>query len=131
MIYCSSIQRYIWVLNLANFRLQTNFDILLSYPKYFPLKEYKSTHKQRKIWFLALRNDAGNYSLNGDFQIQAEETEVPVAGTVFEYDKREDNGDTYERLTAKGPITENLIIAVSLCFSSIQKSLMCLTKVES
>uniref|UniRef100_A0A914X678 Uncharacterized protein n=1 Tax=Plectus sambesii TaxID=2011161 RepID=A0A914X678_9BILA len=62
---------------------------------------------------LAIRNSSGHYYLNGNFQIVAQqEKELLIAGTLFEYDKRKDNGHAYEKIVAKGPLEEELTIAL-------------------
>ncbi|GMS79468.1 hypothetical protein PENTCL1PPCAC_1643 [Pristionchus entomophagus] len=55
---------------------------------------------------LALKNSTGDYVLNGNSMIQTE-TDVEVAGTVFEYEDSKK-----ESLIAQGPLTEEVTVAL-------------------
>ncbi|GMR58285.1 hypothetical protein PMAYCL1PPCAC_28480, partial [Pristionchus mayeri] len=55
---------------------------------------------------LALKNATGDYVLNGNSMIQTE-TDVEVAGTVFEYEDSKK-----ESLVAQGPLTEEVTVAL-------------------
>ncbi|KAK6107830.1 Kunitz/Bovine pancreatic trypsin inhibitor domain family protein [Brugia pahangi] len=61
---------------------------------------------------LAIKNTTGHYYLNGNYQIQLTDKDLEIGGTLFEYDTRKNLDHPFEKLTAKGPITEELIIAL-------------------
>ncbi|KAH7730490.1 thrombospondin [Aphelenchoides avenae] len=60
---------------------------------------------------LALKNSSGEYFLNGNYQISIADKDVAVGGTVFKYEKPKGDGLT-ERLTARGPLKEELTVAL-------------------
>lgn len=67
------------------------------------------------IWiylFLAIKNTTDYYYLNGNYQIQLTDKDLEIGGTIFEYDTRKNLDHPFEKLTAKGPTTEELIIAL-------------------
>jgi hypothetical protein len=63
---------------------------------------------QQNSKFLAIKNESGHYFLNGNHKIQLNDQDVAVGGTVFKYQKS--NGKLAERLTAAGPLKEELTI---------------------
>lgn len=62
--------------------------------------------------FSAIKNASDHYYLNGNYQIQLTDQDLEVGGTLFEYDSRKNLDHPSEKLVAKGPITEELIIAL-------------------
>ncbi|KAL3985162.1 Kunitz/Bovine pancreatic trypsin inhibitor domain family protein [Acanthocheilonema viteae] len=61
---------------------------------------------------LAIKNTTDYYYLNGNYQIQLTDKDLEIGGTLFEYDTRKNLDHPFEKLTAKGPTTEELIIAL-------------------
>ncbi|KAK0412851.1 hypothetical protein QR680_006447 [Steinernema hermaphroditum] len=61
---------------------------------------------------LAIKNGTDHFYLNGNYQIQVIDKPLPIAGTTFEYDSRKSGPHSYEKLVAKGPLTEDLTIAL-------------------
>uniref|UniRef100_A0A915Q5B9 Papilin n=1 Tax=Setaria digitata TaxID=48799 RepID=A0A915Q5B9_9BILA len=61
---------------------------------------------------LAIKNATDHYYLNGNYQIQLTDKHLEIGGTLFEYDTRKNLDHPFEKLTAKGPTTEDLIIAL-------------------
>lgn len=59
----------------------------------------------------AIRNATGHYYLNGNFQVLVVSDLHPIAGTIFTYETR---SDKTERLYARGPTKEDLIVQVGL-----------------
>uniref|UniRef100_A0A914QFX4 BPTI/Kunitz inhibitor domain-containing protein n=1 Tax=Panagrolaimus davidi TaxID=227884 RepID=A0A914QFX4_9BILA len=59
---------------------------------------------------LALKNSSDYFFLNGNYQIEVLDKDVEVAGTRFKYEKQKT--DTTERLTAKGPLEEEVTVAL-------------------
>ncbi|OZC05173.1 hypothetical protein X798_07848 [Onchocerca flexuosa] len=61
---------------------------------------------------LAIKNTSDHYYLNGNYQIQLTDKDLEIGGTLFEYDTRKNLDHPFEKLTANGPTTEELIIAL-------------------
>ncbi|MCP9259675.1 Papilin [Dirofilaria immitis] len=61
---------------------------------------------------LAIKNTSNHYYLNGNYQIQLTDRDLEIGGTLFEYDTHKNLDHPFEKLIAKGPITEELIIAL-------------------
>ncbi|VDK41547.1 unnamed protein product [Gongylonema pulchrum] len=61
---------------------------------------------------LAIKNASNYYFLNGNYQIELTDKDLDIGGTLFEYDTRKSLDHPFEKLTAKGPTTEELIIAL-------------------
>ncbi|KRY54793.1 Papilin, partial [Trichinella britovi] len=61
--------------------------------------------------YLALRNEAGKYWLNGHWKIDFPQT-IEVAGTMFEYERIKQNNVAFEKLYAKGPTKEPVIVVL-------------------
>ncbi|XP_078482068.1 papilin-like [Ciona intestinalis] len=61
--------------------------------------------------YLALRDDSGNYALNGGWKIERSRT-LQVAGTVVHYLRRPRRMRAPEKLTALGPTLEKLFVDV-------------------
>uniref|UniRef100_A0A7E4W9T4 Papilin n=1 Tax=Panagrellus redivivus TaxID=6233 RepID=A0A7E4W9T4_PANRE len=59
---------------------------------------------------LALKNSSDAFFLNGNYQIEVLDKDVEVAGTRFQYSKQKDGAT--ERITAKGPLEEEVIVAL-------------------
>ncbi|KAI6189901.1 hypothetical protein M3Y97_00058300 [Aphelenchoides bicaudatus] len=59
---------------------------------------------------LAIKNENGNYSLNGNHQIVLSNQDIAVGGTVFKYQKAKTDSSLPERLVAAGPLKEELTI---------------------
>lgn len=59
---------------------------------------------------LAIKNESGNYFLNGNHQIVLSSQDVIAGGTVFKYQKAKADSSLAERLTAAGPLKEELTI---------------------
>lgn len=63
--------------------------------------------------YIALRNISGEYILNGDFKVESGKLRsLRIAGTVFTYYRESPMDLPAELLTAKGPTTEPVAIAV-------------------
>uniref|UniRef100_A0A915C8V4 Papilin n=1 Tax=Parascaris univalens TaxID=6257 RepID=A0A915C8V4_PARUN len=63
---------------------------------------------------LAIKNMSDYYYLNGNYQIQVIDKDLEIGGTIFEYDNHKSRGGgvAFEKLIAKGPINEELTIAL-------------------
>ncbi|XP_071038355.1 papilin-like [Parasteatoda tepidariorum] len=60
--------------------------------------------------YIAIRNSAGEFYLNGNWTIEYPR-EIKIAGTTFHYERKM-NGSTAEILRAKGPTTELIFIVL-------------------
>lgn len=61
-------------------------------------------------FLLAIKSEGGNYSLNGNHQIVLSNQDVAAGGAVFKYQKAKTDSSLSERLTAAGPLKEELTI---------------------
>lgn len=67
----------------------------------------------KKMHISAIKNMSDYYYLNGNYQIQVIDKDLEIGGTIFEYDNHKSRGgDPFEKLIAKGPINEELTIAL-------------------
>ncbi|XP_077522114.1 uncharacterized protein LOC144133127 [Amblyomma americanum] len=102
---CKPIQG---VFDLEN--LELGYNDLLEIPKGATnIKIYKLPTKNN----LAVRNNTGHYYLNGNWRIQRPRSMV-FAGTVFHYERKNQNAIARESLVALGPTTETILIEL-LC----------------
>ncbi|VTJ68732.1 Hypothetical predicted protein [Marmota monax] len=62
--------------------------------------------------FLAVKNVRGEYYLNGHWTIEAAQA-LPVASTILQYERGAEGDLAPERLQARGPTSEPLVIEVS------------------
>lgn len=70
-------------------------------------------YKNRKhLCYLAIRNEANEYYLNGGWRIDFPRS-LRIAGTVFHYQRKTFSFNTPESITALGPTNEPLLIVVS------------------
>ncbi|VDP28893.1 unnamed protein product, partial [Soboliphyme baturini] len=60
---------------------------------------------------LSLRNESGQYFLNGNWKIDFPQS-VDIAGTTFEYERIKNGRVAFESLYAKGPIKEPVTVVV-------------------
>uniref|UniRef100_A0A914S533 BPTI/Kunitz inhibitor domain-containing protein n=1 Tax=Parascaris equorum TaxID=6256 RepID=A0A914S533_PAREQ len=79
--------------------------------------------QRRQMWCMwwgwiemqnAIKNMSDYYYLNGNYQIQVIDKDLEIGGTIFEYDNHKSRGGgvAFEKLIAKGPINEELTIAL-------------------
>uniref|UniRef100_A0A158R5U1 Papilin n=1 Tax=Syphacia muris TaxID=451379 RepID=A0A158R5U1_9BILA len=61
---------------------------------------------------LAIKNASNNFYLNGNHQIQVVNKPLEIANTIFNYESIRLGGRSFEQLSAKGPTSEDLIIAL-------------------
>jgi papilin len=61
-----------------------------------------------------LRNESGYYFLNGNWKIDFPQT-IEIAGTLFEYERNRYGSVGQEKIAAKGPTTEPIVLGVG-CF---------------
>ncbi|CDW53015.1 protein mig c; protein mig b; protein mig a [Trichuris trichiura] len=61
--------------------------------------------------YLALRSEGGAYLLNGNWKIDLPQT-LEVAGTLFEYERTKQNNVAFEKLYAKGPTKEPVVVVL-------------------
>lgn len=63
------------------------------------------------VFCIALRNESGQYFLNGNWKIDFPQT-LELAGTLFEYERTRQGTVGVEKLFSKGPTTEPVIVVV-------------------
>ncbi|XP_055351849.1 LOW QUALITY PROTEIN: papilin-like [Paramacrobiotus metropolitanus] len=62
--------------------------------------------------YLAMRNVSGEYIFNGDFKVESGKRQMRIAGTLFTYYRESPMYPPAELLTARGPTTEPVAIAM-------------------
>lgn len=62
--------------------------------------------------YIAMRSVNGEYVLNGDFKVETGKRVIRAAGTTFVYHRESKMHPSAELLTAQGPTTGPVVIAV-------------------
>uniref|UniRef100_A0A915JPK7 Papilin n=1 Tax=Romanomermis culicivorax TaxID=13658 RepID=A0A915JPK7_ROMCU len=70
------------------------------------IEEMKPTNN-----YLALKNESGNYYLNGNYKIDFPQT-LEIAGTLFEYERNRHGTAGQEKIFSKGPLAEPVVVAL-------------------